>query len=309
MKSPVSSPSFSIIIPARNAEAYLDETLNSLHAQTNRDFEAIIVDDGSTDATAAIAGTHQARDQRFRTVSGPGRGVSAARNLGLSASGAPALLFLDADDLLLPDSLERFRAALDASTAPAALGVVQRIAEDGSPLPGNDNVALAGDSDHLTRLLQKNFVVNGGALAIRREAIEACGPYDTDLAYGEDWEFWCRLAELGDFATIPGAPVLSYRQRASGANYRARGSVLAWGVPCLKKIAERKTLKARYGRRLNRLLRSRQIDIFWSGVRSEFQFGSRARALVIAFAGVLLYPDSIARPGLGVRFLRSLSAK
>ncbi|WP_343116284.1 glycosyltransferase family A protein [Ostreiculturibacter nitratireducens] len=309
MNGPVSSPRFAVIIPARNAEAYLGETLDSLDAQTDRDFEVVVVDDGSTDATAAIAREHGDRDPRFGTIAGPGRGVSAARNLGLSHSTAPVVLFLDADDLLLPDSLARFRAALDASDAPAALGVVARIAEDGSPLPGNDNVALAGTDDHLTKLLQKNFVVNGGALAIRRETIEASGGYDTDLAYGEDWEFWCRLAERGDFALIPGAPVLSYRQRASGANYRARGSVLARNVPCLMKISANRSLRNRYGGELDRILRKRQIDIFWSGVRSEFQFGSRLRALVIAFGGILLYPDSIARPSLALRFIRSLGSK
>lgn len=301
-----STPGFSIIIPARNAEAYLGETLKSLQAQTCGNFEAVVIDDGSTDATAEIARAFQADDPRICLISGPGRGVSAARNAGLAASGGPFLLFLDADDLLLPHSLERFHAALSTTRCGAALGDVQRIAEDGSPLPGNSNTALAEGGDHLTKLLKKNFVVNGGALAIRRAAVEACGAYDSDLAYGEDWEFWCRLAELGDFAILAGEPVLSYRQVQGGANYRARGSVFALGVPCLEKIAARESLRARFGRKLNRLLRSRRIDIFWSGVRNEFRFGSPARALMIALVGVFLYPDSIARPGLALRFVKSL---
>ncbi len=299
-------PRFSIIIPARNAAAFLGETLKSVLAQSFADFEVVVIDDGSTDATAHIARDFQTDDARVKVLSGPGRGVSAARNAGFGASVGPVLLFLDADDLLLPDSLLRFHTALESSALSAALGEIQRIAEDGSPLPGNSNTALAEGGGHLTKLLRKNFVVNGGALAIRREAIEAIGGYATDLAYGEDWEFWCRLAERGDFAIVPGGPVLAYRQVASGANYRARGSVFALKVPCIEKVAAKESLRLHYGLKLNRLLRSRRIDVFWSGVRSEFQFGSKARAMMIAAAGACLYPDSLAKPDLALRFLKSL---
>ncbi|NNK78435.1 MAG: glycosyltransferase family 2 protein [Litoreibacter sp.] len=299
-------PKISVIIPARNVAEFLIETLQSLSAQTMRDFEVVIIDDGSTDTTAQIAKAQVTEDPRFRLITGPGRGVSRARNTGLAQSKAPILLFLDADDLLAPDALARFCAALEDAPNPAALGGVVRIAEDGASLPSNSNLDLARGGSHLEKLLEKNFVVNGGALAIRRSAIEACGAYDPDLIYGEDWEFWCRLAELGDFAIVQGAPVLSYRQRASGANYRARGSVFATQVACLEKVAARRTLQSRFGRDLGKLLRSRRIDIFWSGVRSELQFGSRLRALMIAACGIALYPDSFARPDLALRFFRSL---
>ncbi|MFY0691632.1 MAG: glycosyltransferase family 2 protein [Paracoccaceae bacterium] len=299
-------PKISVVIPARNVADFLPETLQSLHAQTMRQFEVILVDDGSSDDTARIARAKTAEDPRFTLIEGRQQGVSQARNTGLAQSSAPLLLFLDADDLLVPDALARFCAAMEKTPAPAAIGGVQRIAEDGSPLPGNSNIELARGGAHLEKLLEKNFVVNGGALVIRRSAIEAAGPYDTELVYGEDWEFWCRLAELGDFALVPGAPVLSYRQRATGANYRSRGSVFATQVPCLEKIAARPALRARFGRKLAKLLRSRRIDIFWSGVRSEVQFGSRLRAFLIALCGIALYPDSIARPDLALRFVRSL---
>lgn len=306
MRPGSATPRFSIIIPARNAAAFLGATLKSVLAQSFTDFEVVVVDDGSTDATAKIAQSFRTEDPRIQVLSGPGRGVSAARNAGLGASVGPILLFLDADDLLFPDSLKRFHTALESSRLSAALGGIKRIAEDGSPLPGNSNTALAEGGDHLAKLLRKNFVVNGGALAIRREAVDAIGGYALDLAYGEDWEFWCRLAERGNFAIVAGDPVLAYRQMQAGANYRARGSVFALRVSCIEKIAARDSLRLRYGRKLNRLLRGRRIDVFWSGVRSEFQFGSRARALMIAAAGACLYPDSLARPALALRFLKSL---
>ncbi|MEM9232252.1 MAG: glycosyltransferase family A protein [Pseudomonadota bacterium] len=298
------APWVSVIIPARNAGPYIGQTLTSLAAQQVA-FEAIVINDGSSDTTAEVVAAHSAKDPRFTLIEGPAKGVSAARNAGFEQTSAPWVLYLDADDLLTADALGRF---IDtAENAPvAALGGVSRISEDGSALPGDSNLDLVPQRDHLSALLRKNFVVNGGALLIRRSVIEEVGGYDTSLAYGEDWEFWCRLAERGDFATVPGGAVLLYRQLPGGANYQARGSVFARNVPCLRKIADNPSMRARLGGRLSSILRARQIDIFWSGVRSEFQFGTRARALTIALGGLFLYPDSVARPKLALRFLRSI---
>lgn len=301
------SVEFSVVIPARNAEGFIAETLASLRAQEAGEFEAIVIDDGSEDDTAMIVERVAAEDPRFRLITGSAKGVSTARNAGLEAARGEIVLFLDADDLLRPDALRRFASALAGATGSvAALGGVARIAADGRPLPGRDNRELARGADPLAALLAKNFIVNGGALAIRREAAAAAGGYDPAIAYGEDWEFWCRLLELGPIVIVPGSAVLDYRQIASGANYRARGSAFAWRVPCLEAIARRPSLRARYGRRLGRLVRQRRIDVFWSGVRSEYQFGRRARALLLALAGLVLYPDSFARPQLVLRFANSL---
>lgn len=299
----MSTSQISVIIPARNAAGFIAETLQSLSAQPEA-FEAVVIDDGSTDATASIVQSHAATEPRLRMIGGPAEGVSAARNTGLTATTAPFVLFLDADDLLRPGALDTLLAAIGDNHA--ALGGIERISEGGAPLPGGLNTDIAPATDQLPALLRKNFVVNGGALLIRRSAIETVGGYDTDLAYGEDWEFWCRLASLGDFAIAPTA-VLAYRQRASGANYLARGSVFARRVPCLQKIADNAAIRAAVGPDLRKHLRARQIDIFWSGVRSEYQFGARARALSLALRGALLYPDSLARPQLALRFLRSLA--
>lgn len=307
MPGSAAGPAFSVIIPARNAARFVGATLESLLRQRAGDFEAIVIDDGSTDDTAEIVRRASASDARIRLIAGPAKGVSAARNAGFAEARGRIVLFLDADDLLHSDALGRFAETLDAAPdAVAALAGVSRIAEDGAPLPANDNRALAAGPDPLAQLLRKNFIVNGGALAIRRSAVEATGGYDPGLVYGEDWEFWCRVLELGPLAIVPGAPLLDYRQIASGANYRSRGSLFALKVPCLSAIASRPSLRARYGRRLGRLLRQRRIDIFWSGVRSEFQFGSRLKALALGATGLVLFPDSFARPELALRFARSL---
>jgi len=266
---------FTIVIPARNMELYIGETLESLYAQTETRFEAIVVNDGSTDGTLDVVNAFIKRkaDKRFRLIQGPERGVSAARNIASDQAQSRFVLFLDADDLLISDGLARFRVTLENSGALVALGGVQRISEKGTLMPSPDNRDLVPETDHLRGLLSKNFIVNGGALAIRSNALQATGKYDETLRYGEDWEFWCRLLALRDLAIVDGEPVLHYRQRGGGANYLAKGSIFTEKPTCLKRIADNPAIKKQFGSALHGMLRARQIDIFWSGVRSEFQFG------------------------------------
>ncbi|HYZ75477.1 MAG TPA: glycosyltransferase family 2 protein, partial [Chthoniobacterales bacterium] len=97
----------SVIIPVHNAVATLEATLHSLIQQSHADWEAIIIDDGSTDGTAAIANDWAQRDSRFRILHQDKRGVSAARNHGLEEARYPYILFLDGDDRIAPAHLQR----------------------------------------------------------------------------------------------------------------------------------------------------------------------------------------------------------
>lgn len=101
-----SSPAFSIIIPAYNAEKYLRECLDSIRNQSYEDFEVIIVDDGSTDFTYAIGIEYAERDSRFRIIKKRNGGVSSARNVGIENATGTWLLFVDSDDILAASILE-----------------------------------------------------------------------------------------------------------------------------------------------------------------------------------------------------------
>ncbi|MDE5750463.1 MAG: glycosyltransferase, partial [Duncaniella sp.] len=100
------SPQVSIIVPAYNAAPYIGECLASIAAQTWRDFEVIVVDDGSTDGTADMTGEFCSHDPRFILVRAPHGGVSAARNLGIERARGEWIGFADADDCLHPHALE-----------------------------------------------------------------------------------------------------------------------------------------------------------------------------------------------------------
>jgi glycosyltransferase involved in cell wall biosynthesis len=120
-------PRISVVVPIYDVEAYLRESLESLAAQTVRDFEVVMVDDGSTDGSAAIAEEFVARDRRFRLLSRPNGGLSRARNTGIADARGELLAFLDSDDLLPPDAYERLLGALEQTGSDFASGNVHRL--------------------------------------------------------------------------------------------------------------------------------------------------------------------------------------
>jgi glycosyltransferase involved in cell wall biosynthesis len=209
--TPTLAARVSVIIPAKNAAAYIRETIESALAQGTGVTEILIVDDDSTDDTASIV--RAIRDVRLRLIANDSAGVSAARNLGASTASGQWLLFLDADDRLRTDAVATLVAA--AKAAPHAVlvyGDYDLIDSDGRPI-GRRGL-LKGrrkPSGHvLERLARGNFIVNGGIMLVRADAFQAAGGFDESLKYCEDWHCWCRLAAIGEFQFVP-ATLLDYR--------------------------------------------------------------------------------------------------
>jgi CDP-glycerol glycerophosphotransferase len=127
-------PRISVVVPIYNVEAYLDACLASLAAQSFGDLEVVMVDDGSTDGSAAIAAEHSRRDGRFRLVSRPNGGLSRARNTGIDASRGEFLAFVDSDDVVPRTAYESLLAALDETGSDLATGnVLQLIRGETTP--------------------------------------------------------------------------------------------------------------------------------------------------------------------------------
>src|SRR3954453_3649613 len=121
-------PRVSVVVPIYNVEDYLEECLDSLAAQTFEDLEVVMVDDSSTDGSAAIAESFAARDPRFRVVRRAANGgLSAARNTGIDAATGEFLAFVDSDDLVAPDAYEKLVGALDQTGSDFASGNVHRL--------------------------------------------------------------------------------------------------------------------------------------------------------------------------------------
>ncbi|WP_354230107.1 glycosyltransferase [Bradyrhizobium sp. F1.4.3] len=202
--------SVSVVIPAKNAAAYIGETIASALAQGDIT-EIIVVDDGSADDTMAIV--RAIRDPRLRLIANDSSGVSAARNLGARNAGGDWLIFLDADDRLRPDAVMTLLAATKATPrAILVYGDYNTIDSEGRPIGRRD--LLKGrrkpSGNVLERLTRGNFIVNGGIMLVRADAFGAAGGFDVSLRYCEDWHCWCRLAAIGEFAYVPEL-LLDYR--------------------------------------------------------------------------------------------------
>jgi glycosyltransferase involved in cell wall biosynthesis len=209
----VTAPHISVCIPTRDRARWLGEALDSVFAQTRQDFEVIVGDDASTDATPELLARYG--DPRLRVLHHPrALGVAGNRNSCLLAARGELVAWLDSDDRWLPHMLETQAGLLDRHPAVVfAHGGAEIVGEDGERLP-DWPPALPGDVvergiDAFAELTLRNYVTAPTVVARRLPQVEA-GGYRVDLPSGEDWEMWLRLALRGDVA-YTAAPVAQYR--------------------------------------------------------------------------------------------------
>lgn len=204
----------SVVIPAYNAAATLAETLQSLREQTFTNWEGIVVDDGSSDSTTDIAERHVSADSRFRLISQQRKGVSAARNAGIEVARFDWLLFLDADDWILPDYLQQMTALLgsDADLDAAVCGWAH-VTPDGEfvfeQYGGLTGDLFAAHAQYCYSVIH--------TYVVRRSLVNSVGGFDASLRTCEDWDFFQRIARTG--ARFGGVPhtLAAYRMRAGSA--------------------------------------------------------------------------------------------
>lgn len=222
----------SAIVPAFNAAATLDETLWSIRTQTYRALEIIVVDDGSTDNTCAIATQHADADSRVQLVAQRNAGVAAARNRGVTESQGPLLTFVDADDLCAPTRVERQVQALRSERAALAYTWSALIDEQSRVLPIVWTPRFQGDV--LAALCGGNFIGNGSAVLVTREAFQEAGGFDTSLraasAQGcEDYKFYLAVAERHPVALVPEF-LTGYRQVARNMSSDVMQMFRSWAL-------------------------------------------------------------------------------
>jgi glycosyltransferase involved in cell wall biosynthesis len=267
----------SVITPAYNVALYVGQAVASVCAQTHTDWTMTVIDDGSTDGTAAVVAS--CADRRVQVVRQVNAGVSAARNTGLAHAPGDAVLFLDADDWLAPDAMARMVAALQGTNAVAAHGAFCFVSEDGGKIVGGKPGPFP-EGDILTRLLEENLFANGGHMLIRRAAVDAAGRFLSGIAYGEDWEYWIRVALQGRFVTVPGAaPLLFVRQRQSGAYLRLALNPDSF-QPCMEAIFANPMLMDRLGAaQLPAIRRRTEAENAWIIGRELVRHGRHAAGL------------------------------
>ncbi|MBR0697914.1 trifunctional glycosyltransferase/class I SAM-dependent methyltransferase/polysaccharide deacetylase [Bradyrhizobium lablabi] len=185
----------SIVIAARDAEKTIARTLESLLAQSAPRWEALIVDDGSVDATPAIVDGYAARDARFIALKSIGRGVSTARNVGLSRANGERILFLDSDDWIDAQFLAKMNAALDENpSAIAACCDHCRVMPDGGQTPRYRNAVVANNP---FEAFARSCPVAVHGVLVKKSAVQEVGGFDVDLRTCEEWDLWQRIARSG----------------------------------------------------------------------------------------------------------------
>lgn len=190
----------SIIIPAYNAERTIRRTVESVLAQTLSDWEAILINDGSTDQT--IEQVNAINDKRIKIFSYENAGQATARNRGIARSTGKFLAFLDADDLWTPDKLEhQKKALLEYPQAGLAYSWTLFLDEEGLIQYKQKPVFFRGDV--LGELLKNNFLMCGSSPLISRKVVEVVGYFDTNLPPLEDWDYWLRIAAKYPFTLVP----------------------------------------------------------------------------------------------------------
>lgn len=230
----------SVIVPVLNGADTIREALDAVLAQTfEREWEVVVVDNGSTDATPAILADLAAHHPRLRTVrADDGVGPSHARRVGIAATTSPWLVFCDADDVVVPGWL----AALAGPLAEAEV-----VTGPLDPVPLNpDWLARSRGVYPTDRPLSWYGVfptVSFGNFAIRRETYERIGPFREDFLTGEDHEYSLRLATAGvAFAFAPDA-VVAYRMRGTPRDLWRQGVAYGRSRPRLRREVVRAGLR------------------------------------------------------------------
>ncbi len=181
-------PHVSVVIPAYNAERFIVETVNSALNQTYQDLEVIVVDDGSKDGTVAALAQFGNRIRVHQQANG---GVAKARNTGVSLARGTYIAFLDADDLWLPQKLERQL----TSTAPMSYTDRLNIGERGHLPELHSEIKPMRGGDLFVPLMREQNFITSTSVMLRRALFEKMGGFYTGLNGTEDWDLWIRIAE------------------------------------------------------------------------------------------------------------------
>ena len=220
MESPM--PRISVVMPAYNEAALLPAALDSVQRQSLADFECIIVDDGSTDATPQILAGYAARDPRFRVVTQPNGGISRALNAGLAAARAPWIARLDGDDIMLPNRLERQLAFADADPRLAACGCYYDIIDMAGRRRGTRQ-PLPRSRDELNRFLaaREPLSFTHPTMLYRRDLALRLGGYRHQCEPCEDVDLFARMLATGAAILIQPEILMQYRIRPGSVSGRA----------------------------------------------------------------------------------------
>lgn len=225
-KMPTHQPLVSVVIVCHNQANYLTDAIESALGQTYHNLEILVIDDGSTDNTRETV----QRFSQIRYIHQVNEGLSAARNAGLRESRGPYVVFLDADDRLLPQALESgidcFKSYPDSGFV---FGGYRNVYDDGSTLPHNRSRVT---EEYYWHFLQGNFVGMHATVMYPREVLERVGGFNTELLACEDYELYLRIARYWQVVQH-NALIAEYRRHVANMS-RDHVFMLRWALRVLE---------------------------------------------------------------------------
>lgn len=212
----------SVIMPAYNGEQFIEEAISSMLAQTLSDWELVVVDDGSTDATARLV--HAFGDQRIRYVYQQNRGQAAALNRGLKLAKGEFITTLDVDDFFAPDALrEKAIHLVNHRETSVVYSNGFYCDESGSAFMAfSEHLPTGAIGDVYDLLIVSPFYGTGATVLVRRDLLDRLKlRYDESLVWCQDWDFYIRLAEKATFGYV----------NSAGVNYRVHRAGMTLSMP------------------------------------------------------------------------------
>ena len=211
-------PSATVLLPVYNAEKYLVQAVESVLNQTYKDFEVLLLDDGSTDDSMQILKSIAGRDRRCSVYSWPNRGLVATLNAGLELAETEFVIRMDQDDICRPQRFEKQISFLRQHPECVAVGVsLLHIDADGMPISETSDRYTHEEIDNA--LLSGRLGIAHPAAMIRRSALAALGGYRPAYPHAEDLDLFLRLAEVGQLANLPEV-LLDYRQHVAAISHK-----------------------------------------------------------------------------------------
>jgi hypothetical protein len=213
-------PLVTVLMPVYNAEKFLAEAIESILAQTYRNFEFLIINDGSTDSSLSIIEKYSKQDKRIRVVSRANKGLVRTLNEGLKLAKTAYLARMDADDVALKQRLEKQIKYLEANPDCVVVGAsFESIREDGSSL--GRHYCFINDATIRHALPLEGCIPHPTAM-YRLQTVLGIGGYDNNYFPAEDYDLWRRLAYAGRLQNLE-TPLLKYRLSGASISGKNKG--------------------------------------------------------------------------------------
>jgi glycosyltransferase involved in cell wall biosynthesis len=290
------SPTVSVVMPVYNVEKYVAAAIQSVLDQSFTDFELIIVDDGGSDGSMAIC--EAMADHRTRIIRQANRGLAGARNAGIVAATGEFVAFLDSDDLMTPDKLERHVTHLRARPRVGISYAGAELIDEAGAVIGIRQQPKLGRVEACD-VFRGKVILNGSVPVFRRQVLDdASYPspdgtrrwyFDETLRRSEDVEFWTRVAltTTWPYMGIPGR-YTQYRISGSGLSADVIRQLESWDQVCDRVAAYAPEFVARYGRE------ARALELRYLARRC-FQLKDRGLAIGMALQAVRAWPSMLVK--------------